>query len=605
MRMSQAFIRTLREIPAEADTPGHHLLLRAGFIRQLAAGIFCYLPLARRTLDKIETILREELLAIGGQEITMPVIHPAELWKESGRWYQIDAELGRFKDRAKRDMVLAIRHEEVIADLVRREVRSYRQLPKLLFHIQTKWHDDPRPRAGLIRAREFTMIDSYSLDADWNGLDLQYRRHYQAYFNIFHRCGLDVTAVSADVGMMGGIQAHEFVIFSPIGEDTIILCDSCGYKANRQVARFQKQIPSAENPLPLEKVATPDCPSIEALAHFLAIPKSKTAKAVFLMAEEHSEESSTPIEQFIFAVIRGDMEVNETKLAHAVNARSLRPATEEEIRKVGAEPGYASPIGLNRSQSLLPFQVIVDDLIPSCANLVAGANQPGFHMINVNYGRDFQADLITDIASARQGDSCPHCGSVLQAARGIEVGNIIKLGTSYSQKMGCTFQDENGHEKPVLMGSYGIGVGRLMGSIAEIYHDEKGLTWPISVAPYQIYLISLVGKSTKDSQTLNSIQVAEELYDKLTLAGFEVLFDDRDESPGVKFNDADLIGLPLRITVGEKSLRQGCVELKLRTSDERSLIPLQELPDRLRQEIQILNSEIYRRVKLVEYSQNE
>jgi prolyl-tRNA synthetase len=588
MRMSRLFSQTLREAPAEAEIASHQLLLRAGFIRQLAAGVFSYLPLARRALNKIEDIIRAEMDAIGGQEITMPVVHPAELWQETGRWYQIDAEMGRFKDRSGRDMVLAMTHEEVIADLVRREVRSYRQLPQMLYHIQTKWRDDPRPRAGLIRVREFTMKDSYTLDADWEGLDRQYRLHYQAYFNIFHRCGLLVSAVKADVGMMGGKLAHEFMYLTPIGEDTLLLCDACGYSANRQVAPMRKPVPAQEAPLPLEKVATPNCKTIEELANFLDVPQSSTAKAVFMMATVPQGQASQ--ERFVFAVVRGDMEVNETKLANALKARTLRPATEEEIRAVGAEPGYASPLGLK------DMLVVVDDLIPNSPNLVSGANQAGYHLRNVNYGRDYQAHIVQDIVAARQGDACPQCGEAMRAVRGVELGNIFKLGTRYSDALGCTYLDAEGQARPVIMGSYGIGSGRLLACVAEHYHDDYGLIWPISVAPYQVHLLSLVGKGGGDT-----LQVAERLYAELQAAGIEVLYDDRPESPGVKFNDADLIGLPIRLTVSQRALDAGGVEFKRRDQPERRTVPLDGLIGCVQEEIATLRAEIDRLVVEVPY----
>jgi prolyl-tRNA synthetase len=572
MRMSKLFSQTLRDAPSEAEIASHQLLLRAGFIRQLAAGVFSYLPLARRSLSKIEAILRQEMDAIGGQEISMPVVQPAEIWKESRRWQLIDAELGRFQDRTGRDMVLAMTHEEALADLVRREVRSYRQLPQLLYHIQTKWRDDPRPRAGLIRTREFTMKDSYSLDADWDGLDRQYRDHYQAYFNIFRRCGLPVIAVGADVGMMGGQSAHEFMYLTPIGEDTLLLCENCDYAANRQIATFHKIELPEEPALPIEKVATPNAKTIEDLANYLNVPKSKTAKAVFLMAAPQSQQADgRPF--FVFAIIRGDMEVNETKLANAVKARSLRPATEEEIRLIGAEPGYASPVNLSMEHSSLPVTVIVDDTIPASPNLVAGANQAGYHLRNVNYGRDFKADLVADIASAQEGDACPRCGGILHAQRGIEVGNIFRLGTRFSADMGCTFLDAQGQPQPVIMGSYGIGLGRLLASIAEKHHDEHGLIWPVSVAPYPVHLVLLAGKEAQTEEQA----LAERLYRQLCAAGVEVLYDERDASPGVKFNDADLIGLPLRLTVSRRALQAGGVEFKRRDQAERQVIPLEDV----------------------------
>ena len=584
MKTSHLFGQTLREAPADAEVLSHQLLVRAGFIRQLGAGIFSYLHLAQRSITKIENILREEMNAIGGQEITMPVVHPADVWKETGRWYQIGSEMGRFRDKNERDMVLAMTHEEVIADLVRKDIQSYKQLPRLLYHIQTKWRDDPRPRAGLIRVREFTMKDSYSLDADWEGLDRQYRAHYQAYFNIFHRCGLPVVAVKSDVGMMGGKVAHEFMYLAPIGEDTLILCDSCGYTANRQIAKFRKPPATAEPLKSIEKVATPKTSTIEGLATLLNVPKSKTAKAVFTVAT--ITEGQQDKDKFVFAVVRGDMEVNETKLANAVKAKDLRPAHEEEIRQVGAIPGYASPVGLK------DVFVIVDDMVPDSPNLVAGANEEGYHLLNVNYGRDYQADLIADIAVADEGHACPDCGHSLRASRGVEVGNIFKLGTRYSDSLGCTYLDKDGKPKPVIMGSYGIGVGRLLACVAEEHHDERGLTWPITVAPYQIHMVALKGGE----------EAAISLYTALESNGIEVLYDDREESPGVKFNDADLIGIPVRLTVSGRSLKEGGVELKLRSETERSIVPLHEVLQRARDEISTLETGIAKKVVEVAYN---
>jgi len=583
MRLSQLFNLTLREAPAEAEVTSHQFLVRAGFIRQLAAGIFTIMPLGRRTLDKIENILREEMNAIGGQEMTMPVVHPADIWKETQRWYQIGSEMGRFKDKNNRDMVLAMTHEEVVADLVRKDIRSYRQLPRLIYHIQTKWRDDPRPRAGLIRVREFTMKDSYSLDADWEGLDRQYRNHYQAYFNIFHRCDLPVIAVKSDVGMMGGRMAHEYMYLTPIGEDTLILCANCGYSANRQIALSKKTPPPPEAPLPIEKVSTPNAKTIEALADFLKIPKSKTAKAVFMVATIPAENEEKEV--FVFAVVRGDMELNETKLVNTLKAKELRPATEEEIIAVGAVPGYASPVGLKDTL------VVVDELIPQSPNLVAGANQEGYHLINTNYGRDYQANIIADITAVQDGDACIHCGHPVRTVRGVEVGNIFKLGTRYSDAMGCTFLDKDGVEKPVIMGSYGIGSGRLMACIVEEHHDDNGIIWPITVAPYQVHLVSL------GTQTNPQIQLAaDKLYDQLIENGFEVLYDDREESPGVKFMDADLIGIPIRITISERSLQKDSVEFKRRDQLEKRFVNLTEIHETIRTEIKILTDQILAKV---------
>jgi prolyl-tRNA synthetase len=574
MRMTHLFSTTLRDRPSEADIPSHELLLRAGYIRQLAAGIFSYLPLARRSLTKIEDIMREEMNAIGGQEITMPVVHPADIWKETNRWYQVGSEMGRFKDKSNRDMVLAMTHEEVVADLVRKEVHSYRQLPMLIYHIQTKWRDDPRPRAGLIRVREFTMKDSYSLDKDMEGLDQQYRAHYQAYFNIFHRCGLPVIAVKSDVGMMGGSLAHEFMYLTPVGEDTLLLCKACGYAANRQIALFQKHKPEKEKQLPVEKIATPEMTTIEDLTNYLDVPKSKTAKAVFMMGT--FPEGTKKVEKFIFAIVRGDMELNETKLTNAIKASELRPATDEEIKVVGAVPGYASPVDTKDAI------IVVDDLIPDSPNLVAGANEEGYHLRNVNLGRDYEADLVADIAAAEEGSPCPNCGEPMEISRGVEVGNIFKLGTRYSVDMGCTFLDKDGKEQHVVMGSYGIGSGRLLASIAEEYRDEDGLILPISVAPYEVHLVAL-----KDAE-----QAAEKVYRELVDEGIEILFDDREESPGVKFADADLIGIPLRLTVSTRTLEEDSVEIKRRDQSEAKLYKLDTLIHELKKLIEELDEEI-------------
>lgn len=564
MRMSQLFCQTLREAPAESEVSSHQLLVRAGFIRQLGAGIFTYLPLAQRSLQKIMAIMRDEINAIGGQEICMPVVHPADIWKETGRWYQIGSEMGRFKDKADRDMVLAMTHEEVVADLVRGIVRSYRQMPALVYHLQTKWRDDPRSRAGLIRVREFTMLDSYSLDTDWEGLDRQYEAHYQAYFRIFERCGLPVTAVQSDTGMMGGKMAHEYMYLTPIGEDSLLFCDACGYSANRQVAKTRKTTPPAEEVLPLQKVATPHASTIEELAEFLKIPASRTAKAVFMTAVVEDPVTLKEIEKLVFAIVRGDMEVNETKLANLLHAKELRPATDEEIRKCGAVPGYASPVGLK------DLQVIVDELIPHCPNLAAGANEEGFHLLNVNYGRDFTAATVADITAVTAGDACPNCGAPMRLSRGVEVGNIFKLGTRYSDALGCTFLDEQGQSKPVIMGSYGIGVGRLLACVAEEHHDERGLIWPVSIAPYPVHLVVLPGK------TLDTTAASVQLEQELKQHGLEALVDDREESAGVKFNDADLIGLPLRITVSERASKQGGVEFKIRGEEKTWIVPLDQ-----------------------------
>ncbi|NKQ37324.1 MAG: proline--tRNA ligase [Chloroflexi bacterium] len=559
MKMSQLFGQTLREAPAGVEAESHQLLLRAGFIRPLAAGIFSYLHLGQRTLQKMETIIREEMDSLIGQEIKMPVVHPAAIWQESGRWYKIDDEMGRFQDKNGRDMVLAMTHEEIVTDLARREIHSYRQLPQMVYHIQTKWRDDPRPRAGLIRAREFTMLDSYSLDTDEAGLDKQYQAHFEAYFRIYGRFSLPVIAVEADVGMMGGSLSHEFMYLTPIGEDTILLCEACDYKANRQTAVCQKSVAASEEMQPIEKVATPDCKTIAELAQFLNIPEAKTAKVVFLTATVMDGPEKR--ERLVFAIVRGDMDLNETKLANVVGAVGLRPSTEDEIRAVGAEPGYASPVGL------ADVLVVVDDTIPDSPNLVAGANEAGYHLKNVNVGRDYTADIVTDIALAEPGAACLNCGAALMAVRGVEVGNIFKLGTAYSEALGATFLAENGRPQPIVMGSYGLGVTRTLACLAEEHRDEYGLVWPVSIAPYHVHLVALRGGE----------ETADSLYTQLREAGVEVLYDDRNEAPGVKFNDADLIGLPLRLTVSKRSLKSGGVETKLRRETEREIVPLTDV----------------------------
>ena len=421
----------------------------------------------------------------------------------------------------------------------------------------------------MIRVREFTMKDAYSFDRDFAGLDAFYPKIYQAYFNVFRRCGLDdVIAVESDSGMMGGSMAHEFMALTPVGEDTLLLCDSCGYSANRQIANFRKPAPAASEPLQRAEVHTPGVNTIAALAEFLGISEEETAKAFFLMAEMEDEENGGVREQFVFAVVRGDMEVNETKLTNTLKARRLRPATAPEIQAVGAEPGYGSPIGIDRDQVIL----IVDDLIPQSPNLVAGANRTDAHYRNVNYGRDYTADIVADIVAASEGYACPRCGGPLRAVRGIEVGNIFKLGVKYSEAMGATYLDEDGNARPIVMGSYGIGSGRLIASVIEGHHDAQGIQWPITVAPYTVMLVSLPSVSAPEV-----VETADRLYADLCAAGLEVLYDDRDERAGVKFNDADLLGIPLRITVGARGVKSGTVELKRRRDGEMSELPMANL----------------------------
>ena len=563
MRLSEYLFQTHRDPQGEAELVSHQLLLRAGLVRQVASGIFAYLPFGQRVKHRIEQIVREEMDGIGGQEVTLPVVQPAELWRESGRWQQIGSEMARLKDRNGRDLCLAMTHEELVTSLIRDVIRSYRQLPCLLYQVQTKFRDEPRPRGGLIRVREFTMKDGYSFHVDGEDLDRWYDKVYEAYVNIFRRCGLDAVAVRSDPGMMGGSDAHEFIEPSPSGEDTILSCEACGYRANRQVAKFGKDEPPREERLPLEEVHTPGTATIDDLARFLDVPRTKTAKALFLVATLADDQGAS-VDRFVFAVLRGDMELSDTKLANAVGALQLRPATPEEIRAAGAEPGFGSPLGIDRSRTLL----VVDDLIPSCFNLVAGANRIDYHVANVNYGRDYEADLVTDIAAAGDGSPCPACGGPLRSGQGIEVGNIFKLGDKYSQAMDAGYLDRDNVSRPIVMGCYGIGIDRLMASIVERHHDENGICWPASVAPFQVVLVDLSGGDPHVSE------VAASVYGALAGAGIEVLYDDRDDRAGVKFNDADLMGIPVRLTVGGRGVKRGAAELKVRRSGEMKDVPL-------------------------------
>ncbi|WP_420628321.1 aminoacyl--tRNA ligase-related protein [Candidatus Leptofilum sp.] len=493
MKMSRLMNETLREVPAATEVKGHELLLRAGFVRQVAAGVFSYLHLGQRTLQKLEAIMRQEMNALGGQEIKMPLVHPAVLWQASGRWYEIDAELGRLVDRNGRSLTLALSHEETLAELARQEIHSYRQLPQMAYHIQTKWRDDPRPRAGLIRGREFTMLDSYSLDTDDAGLDEQYQAHFAAYFRIFARVGLPVLAVEADVGMMGGTMAHEFMYLTPIGEDTLLLCNACGYQANRQVATFRKP----------EKMRG-------------------TEAATFVAEIVQGEET---VEQVVTAVFPAGSQVNETKLVHLLDAQRLRLAA-------GQGSGW---------------WILDDGIDPK----VWGT----------------KVDKVGDITAAQEGDACATCGELLRTTRAVEVANIFKLGTRYSSTMNATFVDEQNQARPIVMGCYGIGVTRLLACLAEHHQDQVGLVWPVAIAPYQVHLLALRG----------GVETAVALHQNLRQAGVEVLFDDRDVRPGVKFNDADLIGLPLRLTVSQRSLTAGGVEVKERIGSETAVVAEDDL----------------------------
>jgi len=585
MRLSALFGTTLREAPANVDFESHALILRAGYVRQLSAGIFSYLPLAWRSLRKIEQILREEMEAIGGQEMNMPVTHPAEIWQKTGRWDAVDETMVRFKDRGGRDMVLAMTHEEVVASLAHSEVQTYRQLPKLIFQMQTKFRDEPRARGGLVRVREFVMKDSYSLDLDEDGLHEQYVRHYHAYLRIGLRAGLPLLPVRSDVGMMGGQVAHEFMYLTDIGEDTLAICDGCGYAANREVAEFQKDAASDSEPQALEKVHTPAAATIEEVAGFLSVDSSQCAKVVCYVAELASDDAA----KLVVAVVRGDMEVNETKVQNLAQARKLRPAQEEEISQAGLVPGFASPIGIESDKAL----VIVDDLVVSSPNLVCGANDPDHHYRNANYGRDYKADIESGIASVFEGASCLKCGGSLALKRGVEAGNIFQLGTRYTEALDANYVTADGKSKPIVMGSYGIGVGRLLACVAEEHRDDSGLNLPITVAPYQIHLVALARKQeTKDA--------AEQIYQQLSEEGFEVLYDDRDASSGIKFTDADLLGMPIRVLVSDRSLKSDEVEVKLRRSDNAEKIPRAELTRFVQSQIDLLLGEIDEQLQQLE-----
>ncbi|MCD6391047.1 MAG: proline--tRNA ligase [Dehalococcoidia bacterium] len=560
MRFSKLFGKTLRETPAEAESVSHQLLLRSGMIAQEAAGIYCYLPMGWRVLKKIENIIREEMDKAGGQELMLPVLQPLELWQQSGRYMSFGKSLFTLTDRKERRLALGPTHEEVVADLARRYVKSYRDLPLLPYQIQTKLRDEPRPRGGLLRVREFIMKDLYSLDADEAGLDESYQKMCQAYKNIYARLSLPALMVEADSGAIGGKDSHEFMVLTEDGEDEVTYCSNCGYAANAEKAQFIKTRTNAEFMLPLEEIATPATKTIEEVAGFLGVPSSQTLKAVFYYADG----------EFVFVVIRGDLEVNETKLRNKLKCSDLRLATEEEVGEAGLVAGFASPIDVKR------IKVVADDSITLGSNFVVGANKPGYHFRNANFPRDFQVDLMADIALARSGDSCPKCGNKLSCTRSIEVGHVFKLGTFISEKFGASFLDKDGKSQPIVMGSYGIGLGRLLAAIVEQSHDDKGIIWPFCIAPYQVYLCPL---NLEKSAVLPT---AEKIYQELQSEGIEVLFDDRDDSPGIKFNDADLMGIPLRLTLSPRTLQSQSVEAKWRREKEVQLLPLDNLAVRVK-----------------------
>ena len=560
MRTTQLFGKTLRQDPAEAETASHRLMLRAGMVHQVAAGVYAYLPLAYRSLRKIEQIIRGEMDAAGSQEVKMPALQPLELWEETDRAAAFGKSLFRLKDRRDRELILAPTHEEVITQMVRANVSSYRDLPLILYQIQTKFRDEPRPRAGLIRVREFDMKDAYSFDADEEGLALSYQHMFQAYRNIFERCGLPALAVEADSGAIGGKDSQEFILPTEAGEDTILFCPACDYSANAEKAASVPSPVPAEEELPLEEVATPGVKSIAELAGYLDIPESKTLKAVFYTADG----------QILFVTIRGDLEINEVKLSNALHARDLRLATDEEVAQAGLVAGSASPVGLTG------ISTIADESIRSGSNFVVGANKPDYHLRNASYPRDFQVDLVTDIALAQEGEGCPRCGTALHSTRGIEVGHVFKLGTFFTERLGATYLDQESQQRPIIMGCYGIGVGRLLAAAIEQNHDDRGIIFPPPIAPYQVHLLSL------NPENAEVHQAAEELYQRLQDDGLEVLYDDREESAGVKFNDADLLGLPVRLVVSPRNLKENAVEVKGRREEKGRLVGTGELTEAVR-----------------------
>ena len=564
MRLSKMYVRTLRELPAEAEIPSHILLLRTGMIRKLASGIYGFMPLGWRSLHKIENIIREEMDKSGAQEILMSAIQPAELWEESGRWSAYGPELWRIKDRNGRDFCLGPTHEEIFTDIVRDGVSSYRQLPLNLYQIQHKYRDEARPRFGLMRSREFIMKDAYSFDKDQEGLDKSYDDMYDAYTRIFTRCGLTFRPVEADSGAIGGNASHEFTALSEVGESDIAYCESCSMAANVEKAACRDAEPSPESEamLELQEVHTPGTKTIEEVAGFLNIDKTKTIKA--LLFEKYDEDGKA--DGYVAAFVRGDRDLNMIKLVNALNIPEHAIAFADESKletAIGAIGGFTGPIGLH------DCTVVIDSELVGLKNLCAGACKLDHHILNVNYGRDYEGDIVTDLKVLKEGDPCPVCGAPIKHTRGIEVGQVFKLGTKYSKAMNAIYKDENQQDHPLVMGCYGIGVSRTLAAVIEQHHDDDGIIWPVSVAPYHA-IVTLV--KPKDEE---QAKVAEEIYQSLLVAGVEAVIDDRDERPGVKFKDADLLGFPIRITVGKRA-GEGIVEYKLRRDSEKSELSVAE-----------------------------
>ena len=562
MRFSQMYLKTLREVPGEAEIPSHILLLRSGMIRKLVSGVYGFMPMGYRTLRKIEGIIREEMNASGAQEIHMSAVQPAELWQESGRWTAYGPELWRLKDRNGRDFCLGPTHEEIFTDIVRNDITSYRQLPCNLYQIQTKYRDEARPRFGLMRSREFIMKDAYSFDRDDEGLDRSYDIMYRAYERIFTRCGLTFRPVEADSGAIGGSNSHEFTALSDVGESEIAYCEKCDMAATVERAGCRDDRAPQEELLPLEEVETPGTTTIEAVADYLGLDKKQTMKALLFVTYDGEMNKK----DYVAAFVRGDRELNMVKLVNALDIpeHMIEFADEEEIGKVtGAVGGFTGPVGLH------DCILVADTELTEHRNLCAGACKAGYHMKNVNYGRDYEADIVTDIKMIREGDPCPECGAPIKITRGIEVGQVFKLGTKYSGSMGAVYRDENQEYHNIVMGCYGIGVTRTMAAIVEQHHDEGGIIWPMSVAPYHV--IICVMKAGDENQD----RVAEHIYEELNKAGVETLLDDRDERAGVKFKDADLLGIPIRITVG-RGAADGMVEYKMRRDAEKTDMTVDE-----------------------------
>ena len=554
MRVSKMFAPTLREVPAEAEVVSHQLLLRAGFMRKSTNGMYSYLPLAWRVLKKIENIVREEMDNAGAQEIMMPIMQPAEIWQESGRWGAYGAEMIRLKDRHNREYCLGPTHEEMVTTLIKGDVRSYRQLPMNVYQIQDKFRDERRPRFGLMRSRDFIMKDAYSFDRDEAGLDVSYKSMYDAYTNVFNRCGLTFRPVEADSGAIGGSGSHEFMVIAESGEAEIVYCTECDYAANVEKAEMHVIEAADEAALERAEVETPNCKTIADVCAFLNLPVEKSAKAVAYKSEKG----------LILCFVRDDHEVNEVKVINTCGVLEVEMADESMLVEAGTCGGYMGPVGIDPEKVM----VVVDHSVMKMHNFCCGANKEGYHMINVNPGRDFTPTYVADIRLIQEGDPCPHCGGKVAKARGIEVGQVFKLFTKYSAAMNCTFLDENGKENPMVMGCYGIGVSRTMAACIEQNNDKDGMIWPVAIAPYEVLVVPV---NTKDEA---STAKAEEIYEVLKKAGVEAVIDDRNERPGVKFKDADLIGYPLRVVVGPKTLAEGNIEVKARRTGEVAMLPV-------------------------------